>query len=61
MEKNQQQLNWLKSEQLKDKKQLEHSKNLIINELKKIKKEDLFREPKKISLWQKIIILLLGK
>ncbi len=61
MEKNQQQLNWLKSEQLKDKKQLEHSKNLIINELKKIKKEDLFREPKKISLWQKIIILLLGR
>jgi hypothetical protein len=61
MEKNQQQLNWLKSEQLKDKKQLEHSKNLIINELKKIKKEDLFQVPKKISLWRKIMIILLGK
>ena len=53
-------LNWLNSEKLKDQRQLDKEKQKIIKEMKGIKKEDLFPKPVKLSLWQKIKILLLG-
>jgi hypothetical protein len=54
-------LNWLNSEKSKDQKNLDQYKNDFISNIKKIKKEELFQEPKKLSLWRKIKIMLLGK
>jgi hypothetical protein len=58
--KNQQLLDWLKSEQQKDSKEIEAYKRKILKDLKSLKREDLVPKPKKITLWQKIKILLLG-
>lgn len=57
---NQKILNWLESEKLKDSKEIENTKKKYIQEIRSIKKEELFREPKKLTLWQKIKILILG-
>ena len=59
-DRSQQMLNWFNSEKLKDQRQLDKEKQKIIKEMKGIKKEDLFPKPVKLSLWQKIKILLLG-
>lgn len=59
-DRSQQMLNWLNSEKLKDQRQLDKEKQKIIKEMKGMKKEDLFPKPIKLSLWQKIKILLLG-
>ena len=59
-DRSQQMLNWLNSEKLKDQRQLDKEKQKIIKEMKSMKKEDLFPKPIKLSLWQKIKILLLG-
>ena len=53
-------LNWLTSEKNKDERELEREKKLFIQQIKKIKKDDLFPKPKKLTLWQKIKILILG-
>jgi hypothetical protein len=53
-------LNWLTSEKNKDERELEREKKLFIQQIKKIKKNDLFPKPKKLTLWQKIKILILG-
>ena len=53
-------LQWLNSEKAKDKKELEREKQNFINQIKKLNKEDIFPKPKKLSLWQKIKILILG-
>jgi hypothetical protein len=58
--RNQSILNWLESEKLKDSKDIENIKRKYIQEIKGIKKEEMFQEPKKLTLWQKIKILLLG-
>jgi len=58
--KNQQLLDWLKSEQHKDSKEIEAYKQKILRDLKSLKREDLVPKPKKITLWQRIKILLLG-
>jgi hypothetical protein len=58
--KNQQLLDWLKSEQQKDSKEIEAYKQKILKDLKSLKREDLVPKPKKITLWQRIKILLLG-
>jgi len=58
--KNQQLLDWLKSEQQKDSKEIEAYKQKILRDLKSLKREDLVPKPKKITLWQRIKILLLG-
>jgi hypothetical protein len=58
--RNQSILNWLESEKLKDNKEIENTKKKYIEELRKIKKEELFVIPKKLTLWQKIKILILG-
>ena len=56
-------LNWLNREKIRDKGEVERNKDKFINEIKKLKKEDLFPQPKetpKHTLWQKIKILLWG-
>ncbi len=53
-------LNWLTSEKNKDERELEREKKLFIQQIKKIKKDDIFPKPKKLTLWQKIKILILG-
>jgi hypothetical protein len=58
--RNQSILNWLESEKLKDNREIENTKKKYIDELRKIKKEELFTIPKKLTLWQKIKILILG-
>jgi hypothetical protein len=62
MNKNKVQLEILRSqsEERKDATQVEQIKQSYIREIKKIKKEDMFPLPKKLTLWQKIKILLLG-
>jgi hypothetical protein len=58
--KNQSILRWLESEKLKDSKEVENVKKKYIQEIKGLKKEEIFKEPKKLTLWQKLKILLLG-
>jgi hypothetical protein len=58
--RNQQLLNWLNSEKTKDEKDLLYSKNKFISEIKKINKDQIVSKPKKLSLWQKIKIILWG-
>lgn len=62
MSKNKIQLEILRSqsEERKDATQVEQIKQSYIREIKKIKKEEMFPLPKKLTLWQKIKILLLG-
>lgn len=54
-------LNWLDKEKRKDKVQLEKSKMDFIEQIKKVNKSDIF-EPKKpkLTLWQKIKMIILG-
>lgn len=58
--RNQSILNWLESEKLKDTKDIENTKRKYIEEIRGIKKEELFRVTKKLTLWQKIKIIILG-
>ena len=58
--RNQSILNWLESEKLKDAKDIENTKRKYIEEIRSIKKEELFRVPKKLTLWEKIKIIILG-
>lgn len=61
-DRNQQLLNWLENEKIKDSIELKKSKQDIINKIKEIRKEDLFeKKEKRVSLWQKIKIMIWGK
>jgi len=60
-DRSQQLMNWFNSEKLKDQRELDNNKKKLINDIKKIKKEELFPKPIKLTLWQKIKIILLGK
>ena len=60
-DRSQQLLNWFNSEKLKDQRELDNNKKKLINDIKKIKKEELFPKPIKLTLWQKIKIILLRK
>lgn len=57
---NQKMLNWLNNQKAKDSKSLEIEKKKFIQEIKKTKKTELIKIPKKPTLWQKIKIILLG-
>jgi hypothetical protein len=52
-------LNWLNKEQQKDKTELDKQKQDFVNQIKKMKKEDLFVKPKK-TLWMRIKKLIWG-
>jgi hypothetical protein len=60
-DRSQQLLNWFNSEKLKDQKELDKNKEKLVREIKGLKKKDLFPEPVKVSLWNKIKIILLGR
>jgi hypothetical protein len=60
-DRSQQLLNWFNSEKLKDQRELDKGKEKIIKEIKGLTKDDLFPKPKKITLWQKIRVILLGQ
>lgn len=59
-DRSQQLLNMLKSEERKDSREVERIKKSYINEISKMKKEDMFPKPKKLTLWKRIKIILLG-
>ena len=62
-QREQQILKWLQNEQKKDELEVKSNKQKIINELKSIKKEDMFKKEQeivKLTLWQRIKITLLG-
>lgn len=59
--KSEQQLEWLMREMNRDKIDLEKEKNDFIQRIKKLKKEEILPEkPKKISLWQRLKMTLMG-
>lgn len=60
-DRSQQLLNMLKSEERKDSQQVEQIKKSYIKEISKMTKEEMFPKPKKLTLWKKIKIILLGK
>jgi hypothetical protein len=54
---------WLNNEYEKDKKELEYDKKKILDEIKKLKKEDIIpikTKEKKLSIWQKLKKVLMG-
>ena len=51
-------LQWFQNEITKDKQELEKEKLKFIQQIKKIKKEDVV--PKKLSLWKRILRLFMG-
>ena len=53
-------LNWLENEKKRDNLEEKSYKNKILKEIKGLNKNELFPAPKKITLWQKIKILVLG-
>lgn len=55
-------LNWFEKEKKKDDLEIISSKKKIISEIKNLNKEELFKkeEPKKLSLWQKIRVMIWG-
>ena len=54
-------LNWLTKEQVKDQKDLNREKQLLIQQIKKIDKKNLFPEKPKLTLWQKLKRVLMGQ
>jgi hypothetical protein len=57
---NQRMLNWLENEKKRDNLEEKSYKNKILKEIKGLNKNELFPIPKKITLWQKIKIIVLG-
>lgn len=51
---------WLQNESEKDKNVLDVEKNNLIQEIKKLKKEDLLPKEEKLSIWQRIKKTLVG-
>jgi hypothetical protein len=62
-DRNLQALKWLEKEQTRDNLEIKSVKNKLINDIKGLNKEDLFKpkEPvKKVSIWQKIRLIIWG-
>jgi hypothetical protein len=57
---NERMLNWLESEKNKDLKELEYQKKRFSEQIKKLNKDQLFPKPKKLNLWQRIKLIILG-
>jgi len=54
-------INWFESEIEKDKIELDREKQELIDRITKLKKEDILpKKPKKLTLWQRIIKVLMG-
>jgi hypothetical protein len=55
------QIKWLEKEITKDQVELDKEKKDFINEIKKLKKEDILpKKTEKITLWQRIKKVLMG-
>jgi hypothetical protein len=61
-DRNQQALRWLDKEQQKDKLEIKSVKDKLINDIKGLNKEDLFKkEPvQNLGIWQKIRKMIWG-
>lgn len=53
-------LSQLEKERKKDMVELDAQKKIFADKIKKMKKSDIVQVPKKMTLWQKIKILILG-
>lgn len=55
----QQGLDWLSKEMEKDQKEIQNHKKKLVNEIKTLKKSEMFtiKPKKKISIWDKILII----
>ena len=51
-------MDWLKSSMEQDKNEVIKYKNDIINDIKRLKKDDIIPIPKKLSIWKKILKVL---
>ena len=60
MDRSQKLLDWLNKEKRKDEVQIEKDKEKLIQEIKKYSKDDFFPKPKKLTLWQKIKMVIWG-
>lgn len=62
MKKNSEQiLDWLQKEKNKDFLELELEKKKLIDNIKKIKKEDILpKKPEKLNIWKRLKIMLMG-
>lgn len=54
MNETQKMLDYLKSSLKNDEKEIENNKKEFVNFISQLKKDDLFKKPKKLTLWQKI-------
>ena len=61
-QREQQILNWLQREKVKDDLEIKSAKEKLIKEIKGFNKDKFFEKPKevKLTLWQRIKITLLG-
>ena len=53
-------LQWFQNEITKDKKELESEKLKFIQQIKKVKKEEIVPKKKKVSIWKIILRLFTG-
>lgn len=55
-------LKWYQREKTKDELELDRDKKIFIQQIKSLKKDDIFKkeEEKKYSIWKKIKIAILG-
>lgn len=61
MKENLRQIEWLNKEKQKDNLELEQQKKMLIENIKKHKKEDILpQKPKKLTIWQRIKKVLMG-
>jgi hypothetical protein len=59
--KSEQQINWLNSEIKKDNLELDREKKHLIDQIKKIKKEEIItKKTEKLSLWKRIMKVVMG-
>ena len=52
------QMNWLLNEIKKDSIELDREKSDFINKIKNLKREEIVPKPQKLSLWQRIKIVM---
>lgn len=63
MKKKSNQLKWLETQMVKDRIELDKEKQELINQIKKMKREDVLpqkKEPEKLTIWRKIKKVLMG-
>jgi hypothetical protein len=54
-------LKWFENEKVKDDMELESYRKKIIGEIRGVKKDEIFSKNKKMSLWERIKLVILGQ